>query len=409
MNNATAKVFFPGLNGLRFFAALAVMFTHVELMKKFMRFGSHWIDMALWIPDSPIQAVLRKDISWLGPLIANSGPLGVVFFFVLSGFLITYLLFEEKHRLGDIDVAKFYVRRILRIWPLYYFLMLLGFFVLPHFDVFEVPRQIFYKNTPFWENFWLYLFFLPNLAFALFVGVPNIGQLWSIGVEEQFYLIWPVLIKRFKNSLRVILLFCLFFVGIKVLFLLFTKGSDAAWTIYAKKFLAMLKLECMAIGGLGAYALYYKREAWLRIIYHPITQLFAYLSIPLLVYCTPMFLQDGVHLVYSFSFLIIILNISGNHKTIVNLEHPVLDYLGRISFGLYMYHMMAIVFTLHFLPPLMNLSKMDLNATENMAIYGTSILLTILLASASYHLFEKRFIRMKKKVTRIASGDNPSD
>lgn len=409
MNASAQKVFFPGLNGLRFFAALAVVFTHVELMKKFMRFGSHWIDMALWIPDSPIQAVLRKDISWLGPLIANSGPLGVVFFFVLSGFLITYLLFEEKNRLGDIAIGKFYLRRILRIWPLYYFVMFLGFFVLPHFHVFDVPRQIFGLNTPFWENFWLYLFFFPNLAFAMFVGVPNIGQLWSIGVEEQFYLVWPVLMRYVKKPLVMMLGFCIGLVLLKAAFLLVMKGSDATWVPHLKKFLAMLKLECMAIGGIGAYFLYFKKEKWLAVIYHPATQLLSYLSIPLLVYCTPMYLQDGVHLLYAVAFLIIILNISCNHKTIINLEHPVLDYLGRISFGIYMYHMMCIVFTLHFLPPYMHLTKMDLNSTQNMAIYLMSTVLTILVASLSYHFFERRFIRMKKKVTRIESGDNPTD
>jgi hypothetical protein len=102
-----AKVYFPGLNGLRFFAALAVVFTHVELMKRFLVYGSHWIDMGEKIPNGiPLEYVLRRDISWLGPAIANSGPLGVVFFFVLSGFLITYLLFEEKKVYNNIHINQ---------------------------------------------------------------------------------------------------------------------------------------------------------------------------------------------------------------------------------------------------------------------------------------------------------------
>jgi peptidoglycan/LPS O-acetylase OafA/YrhL len=78
------KVYFPNLNGLRFFAAFSVMLYHF--------FGEGLIN----------------------------GHYGVVLFFVLSGFLITYLLFEEKEKFGKIEIKKFYFRRILRIWPLYY-------------------------------------------------------------------------------------------------------------------------------------------------------------------------------------------------------------------------------------------------------------------------------------------------
>src|SRR5688572_30760956 len=100
---AQAKVFFKGLNGLRFFAALAVIITHVELMKGVFGLPSYWQE----------------------PFFFDLGGLGVYFFFVLSGFLITYLLLVERRQIGRISIKKFYVRRILRIWPLYYFIMVL--------------------------------------------------------------------------------------------------------------------------------------------------------------------------------------------------------------------------------------------------------------------------------------------
>ncbi|MFM7770224.1 MAG: hypothetical protein ACKO8Q_06660, partial [Bacteroidota bacterium] len=82
------KEHFHGLDSLRFFAALAVFFTHVELVKKFTGYGTHWI-----VPDERItkftafESVWSKEVGWLSPLIAYSSALGVVFFFVLSGFL----------------------------------------------------------------------------------------------------------------------------------------------------------------------------------------------------------------------------------------------------------------------------------------------------------------------------------
>lgn len=403
-----SKVYFPGLNGLRFFAAMAVVFTHVELMKRFLVFGSHWIDMSVKIEKYPLQSVLRKDISWLSPVIANAGPLGVVFFFVLSGFLITYLLFEEKKVLGDVSIKKFYVRRFLRIWPLYFLVLILGFFVLPNFQYFEVPVQNKFMGGHYWQNFWLYLLFLPNLAFSMFVAIPNVGQLWSIGVEEQFYFIWPILMKKFKNALKVILVFIGIVLAIKIAFILSTSGNTESWVAPAKKFLAMFKIECMALGGLAAYVLYFKKESWLKLIYHPISQILAFISIPLLIYLTPMALQDGVHLIYGISFLVIILNVSTNPKSLVKLQFKWLDYLGKISYGIYMYHLLAIVFVLHVVRINFNFPS-DLNAWQNLTVYAMSSGLTILISALSYHFFESRFIRMKKKVTTIVSGDSAAN
>ena len=116
--SSNKHIYFSGLNGLRFFAALAVIITHIELIKEQMEFpGLH-----------------SKN-----KIVFELGGLGVVFFFVLSGFLITYLLLKEKEQTGTINVKKFYLRRILRIWPLYFLIVALGFFVLPHFTFMELP------------------------------------------------------------------------------------------------------------------------------------------------------------------------------------------------------------------------------------------------------------------------------
>ena len=94
--------------------------------------------------------------------VSQLGDSGVTLFFVLSGFLITYLLLQEKKQTQTIQIKNFYIRRILRIWPLYYLAVFLSFFVLPffiglagHADVQESPS--------FWKELCVFLFFIPNL------------------------------------------------------------------------------------------------------------------------------------------------------------------------------------------------------------------------------------------------------
>jgi peptidoglycan/LPS O-acetylase OafA/YrhL len=101
------------LDGLRFFAAFVVLIVHIQGIKK--AFGIKFFDCRF---------------------IENSSHIAVTFFFVLSGFLITYFLLQRKEN-NTISIIKFYKRRILRIWPLYYLLLILTFFVFPHFHVFD--------------------------------------------------------------------------------------------------------------------------------------------------------------------------------------------------------------------------------------------------------------------------------
>lgn len=406
------KEYFKGLDSLRFFAALAVFFTHVELIKKFTGFGTHWIDPEERITKFTVfQSVMSKEIEPLSPLIAYSSALGVVFFFVLSGFLITYLLFKEKEANGSVAIGKFYLRRAFRIWPLYYLIFLLGFFVLPYFDFFAVPGQdVFFKQN-FWGNLILYALFMPNLAFAIYTtAVPNIGQAWSIGVEEQFYLLWPLLIRKSKNVLKSILWITGTVITLKGILLLATPFPKFESLVVLKKFLAMSKLECMALGGLGAYVLFNKKEEILRIVYKPISQITSVLIIPILIYFTPTAFEDILHLLFSISFLVIILNVASNEKSLLRFESRVLQYLGRISYGFYMFHVMCIVFTIHFLDKYIGLDN-DINTPQHLLLYGISFLLTVAVSSLSYHIFEKAFIRLKDKyaqpkpTTEIAPKD----
>ena len=143
-----------------------------------------------------------ETISFVGII----GKLGVVLFFVLSGFLITYLLLAEEQSFNKISIKNF-LRRILRIWPLYYLIIFLVFFVLPNIEIFTFPghgKDVIYSNL-FWKLI-LFAIFFPNLVLSLLGIVPYASHTWSIGVEEQHYFIWPIILKYIKKY-RVLLMF----------------------------------------------------------------------------------------------------------------------------------------------------------------------------------------------------------
>lgn len=374
------KVFFSGINGLRFFAAFAVIITHIELLKSSFGYAGHWNNIVIF----------------------NLGGLGVYFFFVLSGFLITFLLLKEKEKFGTIKIKEFYLRRILRIWPLYYLILILGFFVLPRVEGIHISYLQLDFDHHFGANLLLYLLILPNLAFSLFTAVPHIGQAWSIGVEEQFYIVWPWVILKAKHILRTLILIIAGLVLVKVgVLLLGSVYASEKWYQSLKLFVAMSKFECMAIGGIGAYYLYTNNEKILRIIYHPVTLNASLALIPLLLYFTPAKLQDGIHIIFSLIFLTIILNVAMNKRVWLNLENKVFAYLGKISYGIYMYHFMIIPLVLY------GYKCLHINLNEflfNTVIYTTVLGLTIVVSGISYALFEHRFIRLKEKYALIKSG-----
>jgi peptidoglycan/LPS O-acetylase OafA/YrhL len=382
-----SKIFFPNLNGLRFIAAFVVIIHHLEQNKMF--FGAK-----SWF----------HEIHWVKLV----GELGVTLFFVLSGFLITYLLLAEKERFNTIDIKKFYIRRVLRIWPLYYLVIIMGLFVLPHIPFFQVPEfteQVHYK---FGTKLALYFLLLPNLVNNLYAYMPYIAQAWSIGIEEQFYYIWPWMVRYTNHYLRTL-------VGIVIGMLLITislsffadKGTDISTATAETKvftllyrFFSFLRIGCMAIGGIGAYYLYYLKINVLRPIFKPITQIVATLSVFLM---TILGVEIPVinHEFYSLFFIVIIMNFAANPDCLVSLENKTLDYLGKISYSLYMWHGVAIIISLRitqFINP-----KID-DFFSNAVYYVLAMLMSVGFATLSYEYFETKFLKFKHLFVKIDSG-----
>lgn len=367
------RVYFPNLCGLRFIAAFAIIIHHLEQTKSSLNYNNYW------------------NLAFIKNL-----DLGVTFFFVLSGFLITYLLLSEKLKTKNISIKNFYIRRILRIWPLYYLIIILAYFVLNKIYFFKLPETAI-LNSPsvFFKTLTLYIFFLPNVVLFSYAPMPYASQTWSIGVEEQFYFIWPILMKYIKNKYFILIgIIAIYILSVNLILpLLIEIDPHSEYLNKINYIIVNFKIDCMAVGGLFAYLLFKKNKiinilninilCWINII--------LLLILMALDYKFP-YLNNEV---YAIIFSIIILNFSTNSKPIFNLENKLFNYFGNISYGIYMYHTIAIVISVKMLA--------SINIYNYWCQLMASTLISIILASLSYNLLEKKFLKLKKKFTKIRS------
>jgi len=383
------KVHFPGLNGLRFIAALSVIIGHVELIKS--EYGIF---------------NFKKTIPFFNN---TSGHLGVILFFVLSGFLITYLLLVEKGKYGKVSVKKFYTRRILRIWPLYFLILLIVFLLFPLISK-DPGSYAFFNSNNIIPSLILYVFFLPNLAYQLGIWAPMGAHLWSIGVEEQFYLIWPFMVNYVRKKILLILI--LIFTGVSLLphFIDFITNHfifSSRVVFFLKQFslfFIIAKFNSMAMGGIMAWLFYSKKVSVLKRIYNRVVEVIVFvLTFSLWVFgFMPAYFGDEL---YTILFGVIILNIATNPRPFICLENRFFDYLGKISYGLYMYHWLSIVLLVYLFRNVLPVIELPGNTLwYNIMMYPTAIALTIGLSALSFELYEKWFLNLKKRFTKISSG-----
>jgi peptidoglycan/LPS O-acetylase OafA/YrhL len=374
-------IYFSGLNGVRFIAACFEIIYHTEQIK-----------------------VLYGLPSAQGSTNTIIGDLGVNVFFVLSGFLITYVLLVEHQKTKTIHIKKFYIRRMLRIWPLYYLITILSFFVFPYFLTISV-------STVFDENYTgkllLFLLFLPNAAIVLYNGVPFASQMWGVGVEEQFYLFWPLFMRLFIKKMW---LFLISVIGIFILlrfiaYYILQSGTYNISLFYCTNandpIPQILRFDCLAIGGIGAYLLFAKKEQILRILFNKYVQIITWVVL-LYSIITDVPYTIFYHDVYSLLSLIIIMNIAVNPASLVKLENRFFNYFGKLSYGLYTFHIFCIALVLQVLK---NNYPSNL-LTLTIVLYLLILTLSIGISMLSHHFFEKRFLNLKKSYSIVVTGDN---
>ncbi|MGH7812788.1 MAG: acyltransferase family protein [Candidatus Binataceae bacterium] len=367
---ATARFYLPELDTLRFFAFFAVFLHHAT--------GPAAVQ---WQP-----GVARS--------LAEAGGLGVDLFFALSAYLITKLLLREQTVAGKIDVRSFYVRRILRIWPLYYF----------YIGVAYVLSQLISPLAIAPGYLALLLVFLGN---ARMPPYPVVTLLWSVSMEEQFYLLWPLVI-RGKSRRGVAM------AAATMLVIAAIARFLAVWLGYLNPPMwinTFTRLDPFAVGILVAA---------LRLDEMTELNLVARMGLVLagggawffaIQYCdfytffpTVMRTMLGYPLVALGSGAFLLASLGAGKAGARFMLNGWLRYLGKISYGLYVYHLLALIFVGFVCNKMFGqpVAWQPLLIEWPIILVG-GFFLTVLLATASYRWLESPFLRLKDRFTHIPS------
>jgi peptidoglycan/LPS O-acetylase OafA/YrhL len=383
MTKNKSGIFFPNLDGPRFFCFLSVFLFH--------SFATGY----QYIIDNPVYHFIKSSIF-------GNGNLGVNFFFVLSGFLITYLLIFEKFLYGTIHIGNFYIRRILRIWPLYFFCVFFGFVIFPFFKKYMgfAPNE---TATPIY-----YILFINNFEFVR-KGLPDssvLSILWSVAIEEQFYLVWPLLISFLQAKHLPYVFMCIF------IFSFLFRFIHANNPIYLEHH-TFSCISDMCMGGTGAYlAIYSSRFKDFIVNLKKPFIIILYAATAVIYF----FRQDIFHyneltlsadrLIVSVFFVCIILEQNFSKNSFFKFKSlRRITKLGQYTYGLYCLHMIGILIVAILLRKL----QFNTKVWQVLLVEGSlSLAITILLAFISYHFFEKRFLKLKNKFAFVSTKSGSS-
>lgn len=358
------RIYFPQLDGLRFFAFALVFIHHNSLF---------------------------ANIPYLSVLMTN-GWVGVDLFFGLSAFLFTYLLIAEHKKTNNIDFKKFYIRRVFRIWPIYFFLVglsILASLILCHGNL---SNEILIRI--------LGLFTFSDNILASLYGyniMPFSGHLWTIGYEEQFYVFIPIIIYLLVRASFKIKVVCL--LSMMVLF-----NALRFYLIYnnvpypAIYVLPVTHFESIILGivvGFGGFDFCFKKI-------NPLILGFIGTLIFILVVLLPErnIITYWQILTYSLVGISTTLLLYASLKSTLLkrcLSQKTIVYLGKRSYGLYIYHRLAIVFVTFALKRLPEIPS------NNLTMFVFSLLLTIIFSIISYKAIEIPFLVLKRKYEVITS------
>lgn len=380
---ALARTYYPALDSLRFFAFVMVFGFH----QGFGNTGLLIADFFAMTIDLPLLLLFGTGFGvsvggWVEHALSANGWIGVNLFFCLSGFIITHLLLREENQFGSIDWLAFWMRRILRIWPLYFLIWLIGFGGLPWPKSLKLGAQGF--DSPHALPFAL---FLGNWSMIWQgpVGSNILSVLWSVCVEEQFYLVIPVALSLLGSRSR--RLFCI----LGILAAIFRRWQLAGPDVpqYQMTYDSLAQMDSILAGVLLALLLKSNPAAKILAL---ITQ--KYLT--WLIFPLTFFLLSRSHLGHDvpirrvldplaialFSTGWLLLAIFATNRWARFLSWSVWVRLGQVSYGLYMWH--EVVLT-----------------SNGSGVF--SFFLTCLIAMASYQFFEKPILRFKKRWTKTAS------
>ena len=365
---STVSFYRPELDALRFFAFLGVFFFHA--MPSDARSYAFMGQIALWV-----RGLLK------------SGAFGVDLFFALSAYLITILLMREKEIRGSLDVKSFYLRRILRIWPLYF--AFLAFAIL--------LTSLHFRSQNLTARYVAgYLALAGNWVYAAY-GLPQSVTipLWSISIEEQFYLLWPLAVRTSSRRLMVWTAAFLLILSNATRALLVHRGASE----HAIEYNTLARLDPIALGILLALSLG-SRHKTMSTIKRTILFSGAAATWILVGRCGE---SNSLHVdalrillgrpavaLASVAMLMATIGLRGR------LIHPAVIYLGKISYGLYVIHAFGLLVAWR-----LTGGHATTYASTKGALLG--LLITVLLSALSYRWLETPFLSLKQGFAHVDS------
>ncbi len=363
------KPHFSDLDALRFFSFMGVFLGHCFIYE--LSFNN------------------STNIRHLTSFFIRTAHNALVLFFVLSGFLITYLLLTEYAKKGRIEIFKYYKRRIVRIIPLYYLILFFIFFIYP------VGSKLFFNNTPVIDvtqwKYWVFLNNFDNIKRG--ANIPTLSIMWSVAIEFQFYLAWPLIFLLAKKNIHWVAILMLAF---SLCFRMFHYNDNAE--------LHFNTLACMndlATGSLLAWLLFYKKnylEKFFARINKPVLFIFYSAFIAYLIIYAGSNYASGIEaipdrLVISICFAFILAEQILNKASIIKLrEFKLFNNLGKITYGLYCFHYLFIGLSFTILARYVNPGQFVFFVIGIL----TALLFTIITGKLSYRYYEGFFLRMKK-------------
>jgi len=392
----------PELDALRFLAFMLVFCRHVisafGLVKKHQAIPDAPMPGATYVaPKIPLPAYHIAHTWEVIQNLAQACDFGVCLFFFLSSFLITRLLLIERESTGRVAVKDFYIRRALRIWPLYF--AFLGLVTLLSVWVPSI------RSTE--ARILASIFFVANWPIVLhgFAGTP-IEPLWSISVEEQFYFVWPGFARFGRRGIIAVSILlavvpvctliyfgqhdgtidsnlwpnsavqCLFFAG-GALTAVFARPENLNWSLTKRAATLLAGSACWLTASGACHVVRTESPGAFKLV-------------------------TGYLLVVFGTFLIFVA-FAGSPRSIFP---KAILYLGKISYGLYVFHVLSLALTMKVMFALFAQGKtLSTAALAGVIISASAIALivTILCAMASYQFLEKPFLQLKKRFTLVRS------
>jgi peptidoglycan/LPS O-acetylase OafA/YrhL len=386
IRSATERFYHPELDVLRFFAFLLIFIHHS-------------------IPHDPTfytKMGVAPAFAAIFSAIGAAGAFGVPLFFLLSAYLVTELLLRERALRGRIDLKAFYIRRFLRIWPLY-----LAFLALAWSMQWWIPGQHIG-----WRAMLAFLFLAGNW-WVVFVGFPSsvIFPLWFISLQEQFYLFWPGVMR--KLSERAILIAAVVMLAIASL----TRWYLALHHTWESRLWAntFVQLDGIALGIIFAVLLagsaprlaalhraalfaggatcFFLSGSYFQIKGDPLTVSRVLLGYPVAALGAAAIFLATLRPSPSAPRLPLSANTGASHSWLFR----AFAYLGQISFGLYVFHIIGLMTSDY------TVQHQDSSLSRYLFRNSVAFVVTVVLASLSYRFFETPFLTLKKRFSQVPS------